>query len=121
MRATNLMLTPLVLALAAPPAVPAAQAQISATIHIGAPLYRAPRYRRPPAVVVVAPRPLRAWGHWQNSARHWRPITLYSRGSRYYNRPYRNAKPVVVYSYKGHYFRAPKGKAWQRYRRGHGR
>ncbi len=114
MRTASLLSASLLAALATTPAT----AQISADIHIGPiRIGRAPVYRGAygPAVVVV-PYSARNYGHWRQTARYWRPITLYLYGGRYYERPYRDARPVVVYHYRDSYFLAPHDRDWDRYR-----
>lgn len=113
MQNRHLVLVPLALAILASPA----QAQISATIHIGPQRSYPPAvvYREPPRVIVVDYHS-RNFGQWKKSARYWRPTTLYVLGGRYYERPYRNARPVVVYNYRNSYFQAPRDRDWNRYR-----
>lgn len=113
MRSTHLVLIPLALALVAIPA----EAQISATIHIGTQRNYPPAiiYREPPRVIVVDYQS-RNFGQWKKSARYWRPITLYVLGGHYYQQPYRNARPVVVYNYRNSYFQAPRDRDWNQYR-----
>lgn len=113
MRSIHLVLIPLTLALVASPA----EAQISATIHIG------PQRNYPPAViyreparVIVVDYHSRNFGQWKRSARYWQPITLYVLGGYYYQQPYRNARPVVVYNYRNSYFQAPRDRDWNQYR-----
>lgn len=115
MRIASLVSASLLAGLATTPAA----AQISATIHVGpiriggAPVY-ADAYYGPP--VVVVPYSARYYGHWRQTARYWRPVTLYLYGGRYYERPYRNARPVVVYRYRDQFFFAPHDRDWDRYR-----
>lgn len=109
-----------------------AAAQVSATIHIGPIRIGGGDYRdyddyydyeyfdrydrgylQPIVVVVYQPN---RFGRWQQTARYWRPITVYEFRGRYYQRPFRQARPVVIYSYRGGYFHAPRDRGWDSYR-----
>ncbi len=113
MRSTHLVFVPFALAMLASPA----EAQISATIHIGSQRNYPPAvvYREPARVIVVDYQS-RNFGQWKKSARYWHPVTLYVLGGHYYQQPYRNARPVVVYNYNNRYFQAPRDRDWNQYR-----
>lgn len=114
MRTPKFVLVPLLAALATEPAA----AQISATIHVG-PIRigsNHDRYDRRPPHVVVVDYHSRNFGQWKKTARHWRPVTLYYDGGRYYERPYRNARPVVIYRYRDRHFTAPRDRDWNEHR-----
>lgn len=106
MRIATLALIPLLGALAAEPAA----AQISATIHVGP--IRIGSDRGYPSRIAVIDYPSRRYGDWRQTARMWRPITVYYFGGQYYQRPFRNAKPVVIYRYRDQYFHAPRDRGW---------
>ena len=111
MRNSTLVLVPLLAAMAAEPAA----AQVRASIQVGPVHVGVSDRRHEPrhiAVIDYSPR----YGNWRSTARHWRPVTVYYVGGRYYRQPYRNARPVVIYRYQGRYFNAPRDRDWNNQR-----
>jgi hypothetical protein len=113
MRSAILATVPLLALLLTEPAA----AQISATIHVG-PIRIGGAHHVPPQPrrIVVVDYDHRHFGHWKQTARHWRPVTVYVYQGRYYERPIRNAKPIVIYRYRDSYFMPPRDREWNDYR-----
>jgi hypothetical protein len=83
------------------------EAQISATIQLGAP------QRSWGHEVVVTNYAPEVHGVWATSYRHWTPVTVYYANGHYYPNRIHGARAVMVYRSGGRTFLPPREAAWE--------